>query len=552
MKKVLKIVLPVIGRAGFVSYILLGILSGLFSFLFINLLTKVVGFIIAGNFTVISKEYIVIFALVILFYIWVRRTLSMSIIRVSQKLLWNLRKQVMSLVLNANYQQLSGRKIRVRTAVFNDVYILTDASMAIIGFCTNLILAIACLVYLSTISLLLFLITLGVAVMGAAVYHFSSKRTRQGFEQYRQLENKFQENINSILDGFKEIFLEPRIGKRINEQKVNVVAEDSYKNSLSAFMGFLGNQVIGQVLSYILISSVLLIFSVELKIKPGDIVSFVFTLLYLLGAIEAVMVVLPGLMRARVSANNLIDLKKELEEANFSNPIPEKYISRADFCQISVNGLKFSYGEKDTSFGIGPVNFNARKGEIVFIYGGNGSGKTTFIHSLLGICIPSEGEITLNDIPVVNENYPSYRTLFSTVFSDFYLFDELYAVDRLDMEKWAHYIQLFELEGKVTVEGRRFSTIDLSTGQRKRLALIAALLEEKPVLVLDEWAADQDPHFRKKFYTEILPRLKEDDITVIAITHDDKYYHCADRVYKMEYGKLIEESLYVQEGSLIS
>jgi putative ATP-binding cassette transporter len=111
---------------------------------------------------------------------------------------------------------------------------------------------------------------------------------------------------------------------------------------------------------------------------------------------------------------------------------------------------------------------------------------------------------------------------------------------------------MFELEGKVKIEGNTFSTTDLSTGQRKRLALIAALLEEKPVLVMDEWAADQDPYFRKKFYTEILPLLKQEDITIIAITHDDKYYNCADRLYKMDYGKLKEESIRMHEAPLLT
>jgi putative ATP-binding cassette transporter len=552
MKKVLSLVLPMIGRLGFFMYILLGILSGLFSFLFINFLTRVVGLIIAGAYTRPGEEYIILFSLIILFYIWGRKTLSLAIIELSQRLLWSLRMQILSLVLNANYQQLSARKINVRSSMFNDVYVLIDASMNIIGFCTNLILAIACLIYLLSISLLLFSITLGIAILGAAVYHFSSKKAANGFQEYRNLENKFMESFVDIIDGFKEIFMEPRIGRNIFKNKISVIAEDSYNNNLKAFTGFVSNQVIGQVLSYILISSVLLYFSVALKIKAADIVSFVFTLLYLLGAIEAVMVLLPGLMRARIAAANLIDLKKELENAGFSNPLPEKYILKDEFRTLSVRGLKFLYGEGDNSFGIGPINFDVKKGETVFIYGGNGSGKTTFIQSLLGIHTPTEGEISFNTDPLTRENYAVYRTLFSVVFSDFYMFSELYAADTFDSEKWKFYLHLFELEEKVTIEGKRFSTTDLSTGQRKRLALVTALLEEKPILVLDEWAADQDPHFRKKFYTQIIPILKEQEISIIAITHDDKYYSCADRLYKMEYGELTEQDIYIQQAQLIS
>ncbi|MEO0778406.1 MAG: peptide ABC transporter, partial [Bacteroidota bacterium] len=126
------------------------------------------------------------------------------------------------------------------------------------------------------------------------------------------------------------------------------------------------------------------------------------------------------------------------------------------------------------------------------------------------------------------------------VFSDFYLFDEFYSVGEVNEAKLRDYLELFEIDEKVTIEGGKFSTTDLSTGQRKRLALIAVLLEDKPVLVLDEWAADQDPYFRKKFYTEILPRFKKEGWTIIAITHDDKYYDCCDRLLKMDYGRLYE------------
>ena len=142
------------------------------------------------------------------------------------------------------------------------------------------------------------------------------------------------------------------------------------------------------------------------------------------------------------------------------------------------------------------------------------------------------------------ENYSNYRSIFSVVFSDFYLFDELLGIDNMNIQKCNDYLQLFEIEQKVKLDNNHFSTIDLSTGQKKRLALIAMLLEEKPVLVLDEWAADQDPYFRKKFYTEILPFLKKEGFTIIAVTHDDKYYHCADKLYKMDYGKLIAEDIH--------
>jgi putative ATP-binding cassette transporter len=552
LKQLFKIILPLIGIGKLLKYIFLGLFSGFCSFLFINAVTRVVALMMAGNFTSISREYIIVFMFIILVFIWARKTLSLAVVRISQTLFWKLRKDVLSIVLNANYQQLSSRKSNVHTAILNDVYVLTDASLSIIGFSSSVILAISCLIYMSTISLVLFSITLVIAILGATVYHLSSSRNRKQFQTSRKLETTFQENLHAILNGFKEIFIEPKKGKSIFENNINKIARESYSNNMSAYTGFINNQITGQVLFYVLISSILLVFSFFLRIKAVDTVSFVFTLLYLLGSIESIMVLLPGIMRARVASNHLMDLKKELEEANFFNASPEKYIRKSEFEQITVSNLEFIYGGDDKPFRIGPVSLEIQKGDVIFIYGGNGSGKTTLVHCILGLNIPSAGEIFLNGIPVNNSNYPYYRTLFSVVFSDFYLFNELHGLDKVDLEKWNAYVQLFELEDKVKIEGKSFSTTNLSAGQRKRLALIAALLEEKPILVIDEWAADQDPYFRAKFYTEIIPALKQDGVTIIAITHDDKFYYCADRLYKMNYGLLVEEKTKLFARSIIA
>jgi len=537
------------------KYTLLGMLSGLFSFLFINTVTRMNSLLINGNATEYTKEYTVLFAFIILFFIWTRRTLSLAIIKLSQRLFWKLRKQIIALVLEANYKQLEERKDKIHSAIVNDVNILTQASLSIIDFFTSVILALSCLVYLVMISKVLFLVTLGIAFTGMIIYHFRSRKDMENFQNARNLEDDFITHFNSILDGFKEIFMDPRKGQVIFNHKIKNIANEAYANNTSAYTGFLNSQITGQVLFYILISSILLFFSVMLGIETSDTVNYVFTLLYLLGAIETIMVVLPALARARVSSGHVFRLKTELEEANFSNPLAKNYLSKSTFNQIQIRDLEFRYKEAKNGFGIGPIELTVPKGEIVFIYGGNGSGKTTFIQALLGLLVPDKGKIYLNNELVTNESYSDYKAIFSVVFSDYYLFDNLLAVDPVDIEKWEYYIKLFEMEDKVSLEGHSFSTTSLSMGQRKRLALIAALMENKPVLVIDEWAADQDPYFRKKFYTRILPELKEEGLTILAVTHDDKYYHCADVLYKMEEGMLIQENItehklnYIQEGS---
>lgn len=543
MRQLLEIILPIMGRIGIAKYIVLGIVTGLSSFLFINTVTRVIGIMIEGNFTIISKEYIVIFSSIILLFIWSRRALSLYSVKTSLRISWSLRMKILSEVLGSGYRQLMVRKTRIYTAIRHDVNALTNASMSMIDFIIAIIIAFSCCVYLASISLALFSITLTFAILGVAVYYFSAKANMQALEKSHSLESEFQKGFNSILDGFKEIYIDPSKGKFIYDMRITRTARDSYDHNMFAVTGFINNQVTGQILFYIHIASVLLIFSVILDINASRVVSFLFTLLYLLGSLETIMVHIPTMMRAKVASDHLMKLKNELAEEDAIKEAQKSGVFAISFEELTVSNLQFVYDE--SSFQVGPVNFVIKKGEIVFIYGGNGSGKTTLIQCILGLCTLRKGEVVVNGITVTSENQADYKNLFAVVFSDFYLFDEMCNSDPVDQNKWSYYIELFEL-GEVVVlqEDGRFSTTDLSSGQRKRLALVVALLEQKPILVLDEWAADQDPYFRNKFYTRILPSLQREGFTIIAITHDDKYYAYSNKLFKMDGGILQDESVF--------
>jgi putative ATP-binding cassette transporter len=531
-----------IGRLGFVGLIVLGIISGLSSFLFINLTTRIIRIVSNGGYNQVSFKYLTIFIGIIFFIVLMRRVLSLWIIKVSQTIFWGLRRKILSIVLKADYHNFVNRKSAIHASVLGDVYVLTEASMSIIGFSTSLILGLSCFIYLATLSGPLFLITLGTTACGIVIYTWNSSLYNKEFTFARVLEHNFVENLNIIMNGFKEIYMEPEKGRYLYEKKINVTADAAYKHTTAGQIRFLNNQITGQVLFYMLVTSILLVFSVILDIDFGRTVGFVFSLFYLLGSVETIMILLPNLVRAKVAATQLMDLTEELEKTDFKTHESVKKILKGDLESIEIKGMRFNYGIDNGCFGIGPLDFELRKGDVVFIYGDNGSGKTTFVQSLISLHHLTDGEIRFNGSLIDNSKYHQYRTAFSVVFSDFYLFSEIFSYRDLDMEKWNYYVRLFELQDKVKLENRVFSTTTLSSGQRKRLALIANLFEEKPVLVLDEWAADQDPYFRKKFYTEILPALKLDGFTILAITHDDKYYHCADRLYRMDFGKLLCEA----------
>jgi putative ATP-binding cassette transporter len=214
--------------------------------------------------------------------------------------------------------------------------------------------------------------------------------------------------------------------------------------------------------------------------------------------------------------------------------------------RLQLRGVTHVYqreGEEET-FTLGPIDLDLKPGEIVFITGGNGSGKTTLAKILAGLYPPEGGEIRLDDQPIGNDQLDAYRQKFAAVFSDFYLFAELLGIDHPDLDGAARAVlERLQLDRKVQVEGGRFSTIRLSQGQRKRLALLTAFLEDRPIYLFDEWAADQDPYFKEVFYRQILPDLKARGKCVCVISHDDRYYSLADRVVKLENGVIVSDGV---------
>lgn len=530
-------------KAEFVT-LLIGAISGFSSFLFITVLNNIVGLLMDGNYKSFNPAFILLFGLVIVVFIWSRKVLSMRMIRMTQNLFWKLRSDLIKLVIKSNYEQVYQEKKRIQSALTHDVNIMLQGSLNSIQFLTSVIVVLSCMVYMAYKSFPLFFLTVGVAFLGVIFYLLREKKNNTEFIKARELEDQFQFYFSAILEGSKEIQIDEKKGQAIYAEKIIPLAKRSYKSNVSAFTGFLDNQMVGQVLFYSLISSIVVWFSVSINLNVTTTVNFVFILLYLLGSLETIMVLLPTLVQAKISANKMLDLQndlkakvEELEEDN--EVVPQKY-----FTNITAKDLTYFYSDakSEKKFQIGPINWEINQGDIAFIYGGNGSGKTTFVHTIIGLLINQSGVIYCNGEQLHEENIKAYKANFSVVFNDFFLFDEFYGNRDFDNEKARKLLKWFEIEDKVEMTKNGFSTINLSTGQKKRLALIAAILECKPIIVLDEWAADQDPYFRKKFYEEILPVLQSEGFTILAITHDDRYYHCADKIYKMEFGKLYDET----------
>jgi putative ATP-binding cassette transporter len=281
-------------------------------------------------------------------------------------------------------------------------------------------------------------------------------------------------------------------------------------------------------------------------LRAPTLTGYTLALLYLMSPMQTIMNMLPSLSRATVALQRVKELGFELDK-RASETNCAQLTSPPSWKSLEFKSVTHVYRREGESqdFTVGPLEVTFQAGEVIFIIGGNGSGKTTFVKLLTGLYAPETGQICVDGQPVTEENREQYRQRFSAVFSDFYLFEQLLGEDEaaLDSRALAHLKQL-KLTDKVKVKDGRLSTIDLSQGQRKRLALLAAYLEDRPIYVFDEWAADQDPYFKSIFYLQLVPELKAKNKTLFIVSHDDKYYDIADRLVKMEDGQITSDMSY--------
>jgi putative ATP-binding cassette transporter len=270
-------------------------------------------------------------------------------------------------------------------------------------------------------------------------------------------------------------------------------------------------------------------------------------LLYLMNPLQVIINMLPGIGRANIALKKIEELRLSLaaQPTDISTATPPA--PSASWGSIELDGITHAYRREreDSSFVLGPIDLTLRQGELAFLVGGNGSGKTTLSKLLVGLYSPEAGQVHLDGRPVTDETREAYRQYFSVVFSDFYLFENLVGLDSPQLDVRAReYLNVLDLAHKVEIKGGALSTTSLSQGQRKRLALLTAYLEDRPIYLFDAWAADQDPHFKEVFYLKLLPELKSRGKTVVVISHDDRYFHVADRIVKLEYGRIVEQTSY--------
>lgn len=463
---------------------------------------------------------------------------------VGQKVIARLRKDLGAKVLSAPIEQIERyRSHRLIPVLTHDVDTISDFAFSFAPLAISITVILGCLGYLASLSLPIFLMTLLAIGIGSAIQFIAQGKGIKGFYEARDAEDSLQKHYSAIAEGAKELRIHRKRRHAMLTRNIQATADHICDTHVRSINIFVIAKSLGSMLFFVVIGLALTLQSFWPSSNPAMMSGFVLVLLYMKGPLENLIANLPIISRAQIAFRRIADLSER-----FSSPEPHLLLDADERAippmkHLELRDVQYAFPPVAGSepFTLGPVNLSIEPGEILFIVGENGCGKTTLIKLLLGLYTPQSGEIRLNGMAVDARGLDDYRQMFTTIFADYYLFDELVQSDKALPEDANQYLERMEIAHKVSIRNGAFTTTDLSTGQRKRLALINAWLDERPVLVFDEWAADQDPTFRRVFYTELLPDLKRLGKTIIVISHDDRYFDVADQLVRMEAGRVISE-----------
>lgn len=434
---------------------------------------------------------------------------------------------------------------RILTTLTEDVGMVVWAARCVPNLVMNGAMIVGCSAYLLWLSPPAVAGVFVITVFGTAGYYWLHLRAVSAISAARAAKTNVFSQLHSLTQGIKELLMSQEKRKHFLHDDLHQGITILRRCNLDASRHHLLGESWAQLLYYVLIGLLLLVFPSLLHFTPESLNGFVFCALYLINPIWAVIESFPTVASGSVSLSRIQELGVTFAGDGLTMKLDEAALAPLETpCAIELKDVTFAYERQEgqtRAFCLGPINFMLHPGELVFVVGGNGSGKSTFLKVLTGLYPPESGTIRIGGALVTSANCGWYREHFSVVFSDYYLFNRLYEAQDARMEQAVkRYLELLEVDDKVSFREGRFSTVNLSQGQRRRLALLVAYLEDRPIYVFDEWAADQDPYFKGVFYNQLLPDLCRRGKAVVVITHDDRYFHLGDRVVKLEEGAIVD------------
>lgn len=520
-----------------------GMVSGLSSMVLLALFANVLR---SGNrYSTLALAYVLL--ALCLFLPLTRFISEVVLLRLAQSELLNLRMRLSRQILRTALRHLetSGSE-PFMTAFTDDIPGIIDALSLVPGLCLNIAIALSGFLYLGWLSWKVLLVVLGFLLLGLLVYDLPNRWAGRSFRLARQELDVLWGHFKDLTEGVKELKLHSRRRHVFLSQVLHGTAAARSKHLLNAFYlhgiaNSLGQMLVFAAIGLILFSSVS--GHSGMAVPAGSII----TLLYITSALQFVMNGLPSLTRADIALQRLDGLTRQLESPGVFELEQDVITEIGPRCEeLTLKAITHAYHSKKEkeAFTLGPIDMNLKAGQLVMLAGGNGSGKTTLAKIITGLYSAGNGELLLDGQRITDENREFYRQHFSAIFYDFHLFESLLGLEKPDLDDRAReHLARLQLSHVVNIQNGVLSTTQLSQGQRKRLALLTASLEDRPIYVFDEWAADQDPEFKEFFYRHLLPELKAKGKMVLIICHDDHYFDVADRMIKLESGKIIYDGL---------
>jgi putative ATP-binding cassette transporter len=526
----------------FVLAILAGVISGITS----TGLLAVIGLALSGE-GYSRNQLALAFVLLALAKLSLAIFSAGVLVRLSQRSIFTLRMQLSRQILSSPLRRLEESGTHRLQATFNeDINTIYNAVIVIPDLCVSLAVVFSCFIYLGWLSIPLFLAVMAFVVFGTASYLLPMKKGTRYFRAARDESDELHKHLRGLTEGIKELKLHQRRQHDFLSRKLEATIATLRRLNIAGFTIYIAAGNWGNLLFFVFIGLLLFVFHSFGNIELRTLATYTIALLYMMAPLQAILNWLPNISRASIALNKVEALGLSLHgSSSAESSLPATVNGQRNWERLDLEGITHTYyrEREDEQFVLGPIDVSFQSGELVFLVGGNGSGKTTLIKLLAGLYMPESGRIRLDGQTVSDFNRPDYRQLFSIVFSDFYLFEDLLGLEMSGLDALAEeYLKLLQLDHKVQVKEGTLSTTELSQGQRKRLALLAAYLEDRSFYVFDEWAADQDPRFKEIFYYQLLPSLKARGKTVLVISHDDRYYDIADRIIKLDYGKLAYDS----------
>ena len=488
-------------------------------------------------------SYLLYFALAMTAYIVSQRYIMITSSTEVEYIIDRFRVRLVKKVRNCELELLErlGRS-ELYASISKETLTISQAVTSLVMGMQSAILILFTSFYLAWLSMQAFLISVAFVWIAISFHFERSKEISEQFHEAARRENLLMDTLTDFMDGFKELKMNSVKGDALVDH-FEKLSQSTAEIKIKTLSYHASHLIRSQGSFYLLLATIVFIVPGFTPMYDDVLVKITTAILFLIGPISALAASVPVLSSANAAAENIYDLEAKLTYPEQGIPTSKAAKPIRSFKTITFNHVFYSYSDVHggSPFSVGPIDLTINAGELIFVSGGNGSGKSTFLKLLTALYFPISGVIKIDDAILDANNRQVYRDLFSIIFTDYHLFSKIYGIAEIDVDKINRMLDEMELTGKTSFSVEGFDTLDLSTGQKKRLALLVSLLEDKSIYIFDEWAADQDPAFRRKFYEEILPSLKKAGKTVIAVTHDDKYFDVADRQLKMTEGRLVKE-----------